>query len=193
MVENQPVQRQWWCFSCHTWTGLEAAVLLHSACWATFSAPPLDHWSWPIPLCTGPETLSLLWKRNQDEGKSKKVFDSLLNAHAEERRTRFKNCLPPGRGFRIKSTTSFQSFFRIALKQGRQNPISMPYGTLHNLHHAVTICANISPANLVRGYSCGAKALHAIVVNEAHLFEGRHGPMDLLICSWDVPEEQAQQ
>lgn len=31
-----------------------------------------------------------------------------------------KKKLPPGRGFRIKSTTSFQSFFKIALPEQKE-------------------------------------------------------------------------
>ncbi len=38
------------------------------------------------------------------------------------------------------------------------------------------------PANLLCRHSCGAKALHAIVVDESRLPEGRHGLIDLLIC-----------
>lgn len=42
------------------------------------------------------------------------------------------------------------------------------------------------PADMVRRHGCGAKALHAIVVDEACLLEGCQGLLDLLICARDV-------
>lgn len=44
-----------------------------------------------------------------------------------------------------------------------------------------------SPADLLCWHCCGAKALHAIVVNEAGLFERLQGLIHLFICPWDVP------
>lgn len=115
-----------------------------------------------------------------------------------------RNCLlPPGRGFRIKSTTSFQSFLKIALPQtkgGNNGWVYRPVITYnrswilsscHNsrqYHHVTTL-----PANLLCRHSCGAKALHAIIVDEACLPEGCHGLTDLLICPWDVPDIQIYQ
>lgn len=42
-------------------------------------------------------------------------------------------------------------------------------------------------ANLVCGHGGGAKALHAVVVDEARLSKGGHGLLDLLLCPCDVP------
>lgn len=118
MIENAPVQRQWWCFSCHTWTDHEAAVPPRSACWVTFSAQHLGPESLPTLPCSGPEILSLLWKPIKTK-KSFKYYS--LSSHTDEKRVKDKKALPPGRGLRIKSTTSFQSFFRIALRQETRN------------------------------------------------------------------------
>ena len=96
---------------------------------------------------------------------------------------RFPACpLPPGRGFNIKSMTSFQSFFKIALAQTKKGNTLAYCPTDLQWHGSVTITFMTSPANMLRGDSCGAKALHAIVVDEACLFEGFQGLIDLLIC-----------
>lgn len=46
---------------------------------------------------------------------------------------------------------------------------------------SISPCIMTLPANLLCRHSCGAKALHAIVVDEACLPEGCHGLSDLLI------------
>lgn len=44
-----------------------------------------------------------------------------------------------------------------------------------------------SPAHVMRGHSCCAKTLHAVVVYETCLLEGFHCLINLLVCSCDVP------
>lgn len=111
--QNWPVQKQWRCSFCRTWTGLAAAAPPHSACLAAFLGRPRGPESLPTPLCSGPGILSQLEKRAKVEVKRKPPGES-------HHRQPFKFLLsPPGRGFRIKSTTSFQSFFKMALHHKR--------------------------------------------------------------------------
>lgn len=44
-----------------------------------------------------------------------------------------------------------------------------------------------SPAHMMRGHSCCAETLHAVIVDETCLLEGFHCLINLLVCSCDVP------
>lgn len=108
-------------------------------------------------------------------------------AHVTDRRVGGLSLSPPGRGFRIKSTTSFQSFFRIALPPHRTKKQQRCW-TSSQAAVYVTAYGMNSPANVLRGHSCSAKALHTIIVDEASLFQGCQGLIHLFICPWDVPD-----
>lgn len=92
-----------------------------------------------------------------------------------------KHFQPPCRGFRIRSTTWSQSFFRMALSQ-KQNQWRVSLLSCPVCHGSSILLEPSLPAHMLRGHRGGAEALHAVVVDEARLLEGGQGLVDLLVC-----------
>ena len=97
----------------------------------------------------------------------------------------------------MRSTTSVQLFCRMALGPNtRQQPVQSPHRAIDLEQYggcgygSVLACAAPVvdlPADHVGGDGRGAEALHAVVVEEAGVSEGRHGLDHLLLGPRHVP------